>query len=192
MSHLAPFVNDTRKLIKKQVLEELDRAGVKKLSETEIDSIVEDRVRDDIKNGVQTMQYQINTLLTTNGQAPFVSICMYLGEVDDPQTKEDLAMVIEEVLKQRTQGVKNEQGAWITPAFPKLLYILEPENIEEDGKYFYLTKLAAKCTAKRMVPDYISEKMMLQNKIDKNGEGHCYPCINKPVPYIGDGISKSA
>ena len=172
-------MNETRKEVRKQVADEFKRAGVdaSRLSEEEINSIIEDRVKEDIKNGVQTMQYQINTLMTTNGQAPFVSVFMYLNEVDDPQTKADLALVIEEVLKQRTQGIKNEQGAWITPSFPKILYTLEPDNIEEGQPYWYLTKLAAKCTAKRMVPDYISEKIMLENKIDKNGEGHCYPCM---------------
>ncbi|MBQ2388036.1 MAG: anaerobic ribonucleoside-triphosphate reductase, partial [Clostridia bacterium] len=150
---------------------------------------VEKRLREEIKKGVQMIQYQVVTLLTTNGQAPFVTVFMYLNETKDEQEKADLAMIIEEVLRQRYQGVKNEDGVWITPAFPKLIYVLEEDNIREDSKYWYLTKLAAKCTAKRMVPDYISEKIMLQNKIDKNGEGHCYTCMGCRsflTPYVDE------
>ena len=139
--------------------------------------MVERRVRREVKRGVQTIQYQVNTLLTSNGQTPFVSLCLFLGEAKSEQEKTDLALIIEEVLLQRMQGTKNEKGAWITPAFPKLLYVLEPDNISEDKPYWYLTELAAKCTAKRMVPDYISEKIMLENKKDKNGNGNCYPCM---------------
>ena len=149
--------------------------------------MVEARLRDEIKKGIQTIQYQVVTLLTTNGQAPFITVFMYLGETDDPQTKSDLAMIIEETLLQRIQGVKNESGVWVTPAFPKLIYVLEEDNIHPDSKYYYLTELAAKCTAKRMVPDYISEKVM---KEFKNGD--VYPCMNKPVPCIGDNTSKPA
>lgn len=181
LAHLAPFVDVSRQKIKKDVLNEfIEFTGREPQDETEYDEymdIVEKRVRDEVKRGVQTIQYQINTLMTTNGQAPFVTIFMYLNEVEDKQTKDDLAMIIEEVVKQRIQGVKNEQGVWITPAFPKLIYVLEEDNIHEDSPYWYLTKLCAECTAKRMVPDYISEKMMLQNKIDVNGEGHCYTCM---------------
>lgn len=176
LTHLAPFVNESRKTFRRHVEQELKDAGVE-ADEATIARLTEDRTRDDIRVGVQTLQYQINTLLTTNGQAPFVSVAMYLGEAKDERTKTDLAMVIEEVLKQRLQGVKNESGAWVTPAFPKLLYILEEDNIHEDSRFWYLTELAAKCTAKRMVPDYISEKVMKQNKIDANGNGQCYPCI---------------
>ena len=151
-----------------------------------IDEVTEDRLRDEIKKGIQTIQYQVVTLLTTNGQAPFITVFMYLNEVDDPQTKNDLAMIIEETLRQRYQGVKNEAGVWVTPAFPKLIYVLEEDNIRPDSKYYYLTELAAKCTAKRMVPDYISEKKMLEYK------GDVYPCINKPVPSSGDITRKPA
>ena len=142
-----------------------------------INQLISDRVKDELRSGVQTIQYQINTLMTTNGQAPFVTVFMYLDEVPEGQTREDLALVIEEVLKQRIQGVKNEKGVWITPAFPKLIYVLEEDNIREDSKYWNLTQLAAKCTAKRMVPDYISEKIMKKLKVDKFGEGHCFPCM---------------
>lgn len=172
LSHLAPFVDISRKKIRKQVEEEFAL-----VTETYIDKkslmnhIVEERLKEEIKNGVQTIQYQVLTLMTTNGQAPFLSVTMYLNEVEDGQTKDDLALIIEEVLKQRIQGVKNEQGAWITPAFPKLLYVLENDNIHENDKYWYLTELAAKCTAKRMVPDYISEKVMMELK------GDTYPCM---------------
>ena len=176
LSHLAPFVDVSRKKIRKVVEEEMAKvyeSSGAKASEEVIDSITEERVKDEIRRGVQTIQYQVVTLLTTNGQAPFITVYMYLGEVDDPQTKHDLAMIIEETLNQRIQGVKNEKGVWITPAFPKLIYVLEPDNITEDSKYWYLTELAAKCTAKRMVPDYISEKKMKELK------GDVYPCINK-------------
>ena len=190
LTHLAPFVDISRKKIRKIV--EGEMAKVKEatgtvVDETTINEMVEARLRDEIKKGIQTIQYQVVTLLTTNGQAPFITVFMYLGETDDPQTKSDLAMIIEETLNQRIQGVKNESGVWVTPAFPKLIYVLEEDNIHPDSKYYYLTELAAKCTAKRMVPDYISEKVM---KEFKNGD--VYPCINKPVPCIGDNTSKPA
>ncbi len=139
--------------------------------------IVERRLRNEINRGVQTIQYQVVTLMTTNGQAPFITVFMYLGEARNPQEKADLAIIIEETIRQRYQGVKNEAGVWITPAFPKLIYVLEEDNIRPGAPYYYLTELAAKCTAKRMVPDYISEKKMLGMKVDKNGEGHCYTCM---------------
>ena len=186
LSHLAPFVDVSRKKIYADVVEELE--GVTTESKV-IDRIVRKRVREEVRRGVQTIQYQINTLLTANGQTPFVSICMYLNEVPEGQLKDDLAMIIEEMLIQRIQGVKNEKGVWITPAFPKLLYVTEEDNIHPDSKYWYLTKLAAKCTAKRMVPDYISEKKMLEFKIDKNGNGNCYPCMGCRsflTPYIDE------
>ena len=151
--------------------------------------ITEKRVLNEVRKGVQMIQYQVVTLMTTNGQAPFVTVFMYLNEAKNEQEKRDLALIIEEVLKQRYQGVKNEKGVWITPAFPKLIYVLEDDNITEDGEYWYLTKLSAKCTAKRMVPDYISEKVMLKNKIDKNGEGHCYTCMGCRsflTPYVDE------
>ena len=184
LSHLAPFVDISRQKLRKEVNAEFDEMVKndeidKKPTEAIINRIAEKRLKEEIKRGVQTIQYQINTLMTTNGQSPFVSICMYLDEVPEGQIRDDLAMIIEETLKQRYQGVKNEKGIWITNAFPKLLYVLEEDNIHEDSKYYYLTKLAAKCTAKRMVPDYISEKIMKQNKIDENGNGQCFPCINK-------------
>ena len=159
------------------------------LPNDKIDKITESRLREEIRSGIQTIQYQVVTLMTTNGQAPFVTVFMYLGEAEDPQTKRDLAMIIEETLRQRIRGVKNEKGVWITPAFPKLIYVLEEDNIRPGSEYFYLTELAAKCTAKRMVPDYISEKIMLQNKIDKNGEGHCYTCMGCRsflTPYVDE------
>jgi ribonucleoside-triphosphate reductase len=158
------------------VTEEFAAAGIE-CSKEKIEEIAEMRVREEIKNGVQMIQYQVITLMTTNGQAPFVTVFMYLNEVPEGRTKDDLALVIEEMLKQRIQGVKNEQGVWITPAFPKLIYVLEDDNIHEGDKYWYLTELAAKCTAKRMVPDYISEKIMKELKVDKNGEGQCFPCM---------------
>ncbi len=176
LTHLAPFVDISRKRIRKEVVEEFDAEGVK-ADEKAIENIVEKRLRDEISRGVQTIQYQVVTLMTTNGQAPFVTVFMYLNEAANEREKQDLAMIIEETLNQRYRGVKNQNGVWITPAFPKLIYVLEEDNIHEDSKYYYLTKLAAKCTAKRMVPDYISEKIMLQNKIDKNGDGHCYTCM---------------
>ena len=179
LSHLAPFVDVSRKKIRKQVQEELSTLeGITNIEKL-IEEITEKRVKEEIKRGVQTIQYQINTLNTSNGQTPFVSINMYLGEVNDPVTKKDLAAVIEEVLKQRIQGVKNEAGVWITPAFPKLLYVLEEDNMP-GGEYWYLTELAAKCTAKRLVPDYISEKIMKKLKLSKGeteGNGDCYPCM---------------
>jgi len=176
LTHLAPFVDVSRQKIKKQVIEEFKSIN-QDASEEQINAITEKRLRDEVKSGVQMIQYQVVTLMTTNGQAPFVTVFMYLNEAKNEQEKKDLALVIEETLKQRYQGVKNEKGVWITPAFPKLIYVLEEDNIHKDSKYYYLTELAAKCTAKRMVPDYISEKVMLQNKIDKNGEGHCYTCM---------------
>ena len=191
LTHLAPFVDISRQKIRKDVMNEfVEFAGHEPVTDkenAEFNYIVEKRVKEEIKRGVQTIQYQINTLMTTNGQAPFVTIFMYLNEAKDEQTKKDLALVIEEVLRQRTQGVKNEKGIWITPAFPKLIYVLEEDNIREGTPYWYLTLLAAECTAKRMVPDYISEKKMLEYKIDKNGEGHCYTCMGCRsflTPYV--------
>jgi ribonucleoside-triphosphate reductase len=190
LSHLAPFVDVSRQKIRKNVMEELCILKPKgQIPQNTIDDIVDMRLKEEIKKGVQTIQYQVVTLLTTNGQAPFLSVCMYLNEVSDKQTKDDLAMIIEEVLKQRIQGVKNEIGVWITPAFPKLLYVLEEDNTFENSPYWYLTELAAKCTAKRMVPDYISEKKMLEYKIDKNGDGNCFPCMGCRsflTPYIDE------
>ncbi len=186
LAHLVPFVQVSRDKYKKEVAEEFETAGVE-VDEDTIAQIAEMRVRKEVKQGVQMIQYQVITLMTTNGQAPFITIFMYLDEVPEGQLRDDLAMVTEEVLKQRIQGIKNEQGVYITPAFPKLIYVLEEDNIHEDSKYWYLTQLAAKCTAKRMVPDYISEKIMLQNKIDKNGEGHCYTCMGCRsflTPYV--------
>ena len=188
LTHLAPFVEVSRQKIRNDVLAELDQIGTK-ISDEAVNALVEKRVRDEIRRGVQTIQYQVVTLLTTNGQAPFVTVFMYLGEAKNEREREDLAMIIEETLRQRIQGVKNEQGVWVTPAFPKLIYVLEEDNIREDSKYYYLTRLAAKCTAKRMVPDYISEKVMLKNKIDKNGEGHCYTCMGCRsflTPYVDE------
>ncbi len=176
LTHLAPFVDISRKKIRSLVEEELKLIN-KEATEEEISAITEKRLRDEVRNGVQMIQYQVVTLMTTNGQAPFVTVFMYLNEAKNEQEKNDLALIIEETLRQRYIGVKNEKGVWITPAFPKLIYVLEEDNITEGSKFWYLTKLAAKCTAKRMVPDYISEKIMLQNKIDKNGEGHCYTCM---------------
>ena len=172
LSHLAPFVNISRQKIREEVREEFDLVGFDVDAEAEISTITERRVRAEVKRGVQTIQYQVNTLLTTNGQAPFITVFMYLNEVEDAQTKKDLAMIIEEVLLQRYQGTKNEKGVWITPAFPKLIYVLEEDNIREGSKYFYLTQLAAKCSAKRLVPDYISEKIMKEIK-----SGYCFPVM---------------
>ena len=187
LSHLAPFVDVSRKKIEKQVREEFSLVADTYLDEEEIrEHVVEERLRDEIKKGVQTIQYQILTLLTTNGQAPFLSVCMYLGEVPAGQTRDDLAIIIEEVLKQRIQGVKNESGAWITPAFPKLLYVLDENNTYKESKYFYLTELAAKCTAKRMVPDYISAKVMKQLK-----DGDVYPCMGCRSFLTVDRFSKN-
>lgn len=177
LSHLAPFVDISRQRIRKELEEDL-----KDCDKSKLDEITEKRVKKEIERGVQTMQYQINTLNTSNGQTPFVSVFMYLNEVSDEQTKNDLALVIEEVLKQRIQGVKNEKGIWITPAFPKLLYVLEEDNITPDSRFWYLTELAAKCTAKRLVPDYISEKIMKELKLsagETKGNGDCYPCMGK-------------
>ena len=176
LTHLAPFVDISRKKIRRQVADELHSIR-EAVTQEEIDFITEKRLREEVKNGVQMIQYQVVTLMTTNGQAPFVTVFMYLNEAKNEQEKKDLALIIEETLRQRYQGVKNEKGVWITPAFPKLIYVLEDDNIHDEDPYYYLTKLAAKCTAKRMVPDYISEKIMFQNKVDKNGEGHCYTCM---------------
>ena len=192
LAHLAPFVQISREKFIKQVAEEFKATGID-AGEDKIKEVAELRVRDEIKRGVQMIQYQVITLMTTNGQAPFVTVFMYLDEVPEGQTREDLALVIEEVLKQRIQGVKNEKGVWITPAFPKLIYVLEEDNIHEDSKYWNLTQLAAECTAKRMVPDYISEKKMKELKVDKNGEGHCYPCMGCRsflTPYIDEETGK--
>ncbi len=188
LTHLAPFVQVSRESIRRSVVDEM-RDFVGAVSEEAIDEITERRLRKEIAKGVQTIQYQVITLLTTNGQAPFITIFMYLGEARNEQEKHDLAIIIEEMLIQRYQGVKNESGVWITPAFPKLIYVLEEDNINEDSKYYYLTKLAAKCTAKRMVPDYISEKKMLELKIDKNGNGNCYTCMGCRsflTPYVDE------
>lgn len=188
LAHLAPFVQISREKIRKELLEEINDLGCSP-SDEKINEIVEERLRKEITRGVQTIQYQVVTLLTTNGQAPFVTVFMYLNEAKNENEKRDLAMIIEETLRQRTQGVKNESGVWVTPAFPKLIYVLEEDNVAEDSKYFYLTELAAKCTAKRMVPDYISEKVMLNLKKDKNGEGHCYTCMGCRsflTPYVNE------
>ena len=179
LTHLAPFVQVSRDKITKTVHKELEDMGVS-ASEDKIAEIVEERLKEEINRGVQIIQYQVVTLMTTNGQAPFVTVFMYLNEAKDPQLKHDLALIIEEVLRQRYVGVKNESGVYVTPAFPKLIYVLEEDNITEDSPYFYLTRLAAKCTAKRMVPDYISEKVMLDLKVDKNGNGNCYTCMGWP------------
>ena len=187
LTHLAPFVDISRKKIREAVKRELAEIGV--LDENAINKIAEGRLREEINRGVQCIQYQVVTLLTTNGQAPFITVFMYLGEAKNEQEKADLALIIEETLAQRIKGVKNEAGVWITPAFPKLIYVLEEDNVRPGSKYYYLTELAAKCTAKRMVPDYISEKIMLQNKIDKNGEGHCYTCMGCRsflTPYVDE------
>ena len=188
LTHLAPFVQVSRNKIRASVREEFDAVGVA-VTEDQINAIAEKRLREEIRRGVQTIQYQVVTLLTTNGQAPFVTVFMYLGEAKSQQEKDDLALIIEETLLQRYQGVKNEKGVWVTPAFPKLIYVLEEDNVREGSKYWELTKLAAKCTAKRMVPDYISEKKMLELKVDKNGEGHCYPCMGCRsflTPYVDE------
>ena len=188
LTHLAPFVQVSRDKIRASVRDEFDAVGVA-VTEDQINSIAEKRLREEIRRGVQTIQYQVVTLLTTNGPAPFVTVFMYLGEAKSQQEKDDLALIIEETLLQRYQGVKNEKGVWVTPAFPKLIYVLEEDNVREGSKYWELTKLAAKCTAKRMVPDYISEKKMLELKVDKNGEGHCYPCMGCRsflTPYVDE------
>ena len=189
LTHLAPFVDVSRKKIRRDVEAEMRDLGIDP-GEEKISEIVEKRLREEIKRGVQTIQYQVVTLMTTNGHAPFITVFMYLNEAGDNQRlKSDLAIVIEEMLRQRYQGVKNEAGVWITPAFPKLIYVLEDDNIYEGQPYYYLTKLAAKCTAKRMVPDYISEKKMLEYKVDKNGEGHCFTCMGCRsflTPYVDE------
>ena len=187
LTHLAPFVDISRKKIRKEVAEEFAQIGV--FDEGHINKMAEKRLLDEIRRGIQTIQYQVVTLLTTNGQAPFVTVFMYLNEARNEQEKADLALIVEETLKQRIKGVKNEAGVWITPAFPKLIYVLEPDNISEEQPYWYLTELAAKCTAKRMVPDYISEKKMLEFKVDKNGEGHCFTCMGCRsflTPYVDE------
>ena len=192
LAHLAPFVQISREKIRASVQKEAEAFGAT-ADQEQINKIAEERLRDEIRRGVQTIQYQVVTLLTTNGQAPFVTVFMYLGEAKNAQEKADLAMIIEETLRQRIQGVKNEKGVWITPAFPKLIYVLEEDNIHEGAPYWYLTELAAKCTAKRMVPDYISEKKMLEYKVDKNGEGHCYTCMGCRsflTPYIDPKTNK--
>ena len=184
MTHLAPFVRESYKRFLKKYED-------RKFSKEDCEKYAKEDLKKEVKDGVQTFQYQINSMTTTNGQAPFLSVCLYLGETEE--YKEELAMIIEEVLKQRILGMKNEKGVFITPAFPKLLYVLEDDNIHEDSKYWYLTELAAKCTAKRMVPDYISEKKMLELKIDKNGEGHCYPCMGCRsflTPYVDPKTNK--
>ncbi len=187
LTHLAPFVQVSREKLRAGVTRELSEVGVH--DEAAIAKITEERLREEIRRGVQCIQYQVVTLLTTNGQAPFITVFMYLGEAKNEREKADLAMIIEETLTQRIQGVKNEAGVYITPAFPKLIYVLEEQNIDPDSPYYYLTKLAAKCTAKRMVPDYISEKIMKETKIDKNGEGHCYTCMGCRsflTPYVDE------
>ena len=190
LTHLAPFVDVSRKKIAAEVEVEMEGLDVSPARKREI---VERRLRSEINRGVQTIQYQVVTLMTTNGQAPFITVFMYLGEARSPQEKADLAIIIEETIRQRYQGVKNEAGVWITPAFPKLIYVLEEDNIRPGSPYYYLTELAAKCTAKRMVPDYISEKKMLELKVDKNGEGHCYTCMGCRsflTPYVDPETGK--
>ena len=190
LTHLAPFVDVSRKKIAAEVEAEMEGLDVTPERKKEI---VERRLRNEINRGVQTIQYQVVTLMTTNGQAPFITVFMYLGEARNPQEKADLAIIIEETIRQRYQGVKNEAGVWITPAFPKLIYVLEEDNIRPGTPYYYLTELAAKCTAKRMVPDYISEKKMLELKVDKNGEGHCYTCMvcrSFLTPYVDPETGK--
>ncbi len=192
LAHLAPFVDVSRKKLRGVVEKEMRDIGVI-LDEESLSKLVETRLREEVRGGVQTIQYQVLTLLTTNGQAPFVTVFMYLGEAKNERERKDLALIIEETLEQRYEGVKNEDGVWITPAFPKLIYVLEEDNIHEDAPYWYLTKLAAKCTAKRMVPDYISEKKMLELKVDKNGEGHCYTCMGCRsflTPYVDPDTGK--
>ena len=192
LSHLAPFVQVSREKFRQQVRKEFEAVGLA-LDEEQINKVAELRVKEEINRGVQMIQYQVITLMTTNGQAPFITVFMYLDEVPEGQTRTDLAAIIEEMLHQRIQGVKNEKGVFITPAFPKLIYVLEEDNIHEDSKYWYLTELAAKCTAKRMVPDYISEKKMKELKVDKNGEGHCYTCMGCRsflTPYVDPETNK--
>ena len=192
LAHLAPFVQVSREKFRKQVAAEFAAIGLE-LDEKRINEVAELRVKEEINRGVQMIQYQVITLMTTNGQAPFITVFMYLDEVKDPQTRADLAAIIEEMLHQRIKGVKNEKGVFITPAVPKLIYVLEEDNITEDAPYWYLTKLAAECTAKRMVPDYISEKKMKELKVDKNGEGHCYTCMGCRsflTPYVDPETNK--
>ena len=192
LSHLAPFVDVSRQKLRSEIREEFETLLKDKVIEQipnddVINNLAEKRLKDEIKRGVQTIQYQINTLMTSNGQTPFVTIFMYLGEVAEGRLRDDLALIIEEVVRQRYEGTKNEKGVFVTPAFPKLVYVLEEDNIHEDSKYFYLTKLCAKCSAKRLVPDYVSEKKMFEYKVDKNGEGHCYPpmgCRSFLTPFI--------
>ena len=191
LSHLAPFVDVSRQKLRKIVYNEFKEAGIP-LNEDKINEIAEMRVKEEIKRGVQMIQYQVITLMTTNGQAPFVTVFMYLNEVEEGRLRDDLALVIEEMLRQRILGVKNESGVYITPAFPKLIYVLEEDNIREGTKYWDITKLAAECTAKRMVPDYISEKKMLELKIDANGNGNCYPCMGCRsflTPYVDENAA---
>ena len=179
LAHLAPFVDVSRRKIRKAVMDEMNSVGVE-LSAEQLSDMVEKRLHDEVSRGVQTIQYQVVTLMTTNGQAPFITVFMYLNEAKNEQEKKDLALIIEEMLRQRYQGVKNEAGVWITPAFPKLIYVLEEDNIHEDSEFFYLTKMAAKCTSRRLVPDYISEKKMKEYKLsagEKEGEGDCYTCM---------------
>ena len=186
LSHLAPFVDVSRKKIEAELEAELYGLNV---SAEQKENIVEKRLRSEINKGVQTIQYQVVTLMTTNGQAPFITVFMYLNEAKSERAKEDLALVIEEMIRQRHKGVKNEQGVWITPAFPKLIYVLEEDNIKQGTKYYHLTRLAAQCTAKRLVPDYISEKKMLEYKVDKNGNGNCYTCMGCRsflTPYVDE------
>ena len=188
LTHLAPFVDISRRKLRAEVEAEMAEIG-ENLAPEKIDRVTEMRLHEEIKRGIQTIQYQVVTLMTTNGQAPFITVFMYLNEAKNPQEKQDLALIIEETLRQRYRGVKNEKGVWITPAFPKLIYVLEEDNIREGTPYWYLTELAARCTAKRMVPDYISEKIMLRNKVDKNGEGHCYTCMGCRsflTPYVDE------
>lgn len=173
LTHLAPFVDESRKRIRKELQDEIGDS----VSKERFEEIVEKRVKREIERGVQILQYQINTLNTSNGQTPFISVFMYINEARNEQEKHDLIMLIEEVLRQRIQGVKNEKGVYIAPTFPKLLYVLQEDNVNPDGEYYWLTKLAAECTAKRMVPDYISEKVMKENKINGNGDGDCYGCM---------------
>ncbi len=199
LAHLAPFVDVSRQKIRKEVEEEFklthnmiyhgELVDFSDSAKAAINEVTEGRVWEEVKRGVQTIQYQVITLMTTNGQAPFITVFMYLNEVSDPQTKHDLAMIIEETVKQRMEGVKNEKGIWVTPAFPKLIYVLEEDNIEPGTPYYYLTELCAKCSVKRLVPDYISEKKMLENKVDANGDGHCYTCMGCRsflTPYLDE------
>ena len=188
LTHLAPFVDISRKKIRKQVENTFKELNIN-FTQEQLNQHVEKMVREEINRGIQTIQYQVVTLMTTNGQAPFITVLMYLNEAKNEQEKKDLAIMIEETLKQRMQGVKNQSGVYITPAFPKLIYVLEEDNVSKDSEYYYLTELAAKCSAKRLVPDYISEKKMLELKKDKNGEGHCYTCMGCRsflTPYLDE------